>query len=140
MLFASSAREAGASPPGWPMLVPPRGESNTPRRRSWANLLRHTSFISPLASSEAPTRLALPRYSVASDAQRTGSTPRVAGSLVPRLARNLTQYRSKLTHYRGPRTEASLRQEIGDGNARGRRGERRDRRVGAERLRRHVAP
>src|SRR5712691_2107582 len=40
----------------------------------WANLLRHTSF------------------SVASGAQRTDSTPRAAGSLGPRLARNLTQY------------------------------------------------
>ena len=28
--------------------------------------------------------------SVASDAQRAASTPRIAGSLVPRLARNLT--------------------------------------------------
>src|SRR5712692_10898156 len=47
---------------------------------------------SVLRSARLPCTVLLPRYSVASDAQRTGSTPRVAGSLVPRLARNLTQY------------------------------------------------
>jgi len=38
---------------------------------------------------------AILRYSVPRDAQRTGGTPRVPGFLVPRLARNLTQYRGQ---------------------------------------------
>src|SRR6266536_418676 len=47
-----------------------------------------------------------PRYSVASDAQRTESTLGKAGSLVPRLARNLTQYRGQIDPLR-PGAKAS---------------------------------
>ena len=46
----------------------------------WVNLRRHTSL------------LGRPRRST------SASTPRAAGSLAPRLARNLTQYSAKLTH------------------------------------------
>ena len=58
------------------------------------------SIIPALAGGTGPICVAILRYSVARDAQRTESTPRVAGSLVPRLARNLTQYPGQVTHYR----------------------------------------
>src|SRR5213594_2008425 len=44
-----------------------------------------------------------PRYPVASDAQRTESTLGKAGSLVPRLARNVTQYRGQIHPLTPPR-------------------------------------
>src|SRR5215472_9627946 len=42
----------------------------------------------------ASIRVAILRCSVARDAQRTGSTPRIPGSLPPRLARDLPQHQT----------------------------------------------
>src|SRR5215469_16633651 len=42
----------------------------------------------------APIRVAILRCSVARDAQRTGSTPRIPGALAPRLARDLPQHQA----------------------------------------------
>src|SRR5262245_11485211 len=49
-----------------------------------------------------PICVATLRCSVARDAQRTASTPRVAGSLAPRLARNLPQHRTGVALYPEP--------------------------------------
>src|SRR5215469_2092805 len=45
-------------------------------------------------SGAASIRVAILRCSVARDAQRTGSTPRIPGSLAPRLARDLPQHQT----------------------------------------------
>src|SRR6266446_8230022 len=70
-----------------------------------------TCSSSSRSSATGPICFAILRYSVASDAQRTESTPRVAGSLVPRLARNLPQYRG---HYL-PSADRRPRAPLGGG-------------------------
>src|SRR5215469_14868019 len=101
--FRISAMAAAAFMVDSPFEVFPNG------RRELTSARRQRGAVAGAAS----IRVAILRCSVARDAQRTGSTPRIPGSLAPRLARDLPQHQTGALP--GEQSEGVLRSDSGAG-------------------------